>query len=86
VTYVATDPDTPAGFLQMIFEFSTDGGVQWHRIGIRTFPNTGEFSWLVVPYLTTTHARFRATALDGEHQSSDASDADFSITQTPAST
>jgi hypothetical protein len=83
VVFVATDPDTPAGELEMTFEFSTDSGASWNRIGIYTFPNTGEFNWLTLPFLSTMNARLRVIASDGVHHGSDDSDADFSITQPP---
>lgn len=81
VTWSAGDPDTPAGNLQIAIDYSADGGSVWHHVA-GALPNSGSYAWSV-PDTATTHGRIRVTVSDGQQQSSDTADADFTITGSP---
>ncbi|MDM7915244.1 MAG: hypothetical protein ACE15D_13780 [Candidatus Eisenbacteria bacterium] len=83
VTYEANDPDTPLTDLTLVFDVSINSGATWERLYGGPERNTGEYSWLIYPFLATNHARLRATVSDGEHHVSDESDADFTILGPP---
>ncbi|MCK4302873.1 MAG: right-handed parallel beta-helix repeat-containing protein [Candidatus Eisenbacteria sp.] len=77
ITYTATDPDIPDENLIISLAYSIDSGTHWIAIDSAE-ANTGSYAW-TVPGVYTTRARVRVTADDGQLQTSDASNADFSI-------
>ncbi|MBD3334781.1 MAG: hypothetical protein GF355_04640 [Candidatus Eisenbacteria bacterium] len=81
ITYTATDPDTPDQDLLINLDYSTNGGGSWTTIASDE-TNSGTYSW-TVPAVPTAQARVRVTASDGTNQSSDTSNADFTISQPP---
>jgi hypothetical protein len=81
IVWTASDGDTPAANLRITIELTTDGGVTWQVLATGEL-NDGSYAW-VVPEVATTQARVRVTATDGVNQSSDTSDASFTITVTP---
>ncbi len=81
ITYTATDADGPNA-LSIALDYSTNGGGSWTPIAAG-LSNTGSYPW-TLPDIATSAARVRVRANDGADEGSDASDANFAITQVPA--
>lgn len=79
ITWTASDP---SGVTSVDLALSMDGGVTWPTTIATGLPNSGSYSWHVLPS-AGTQARVRAIARDGLGQSSTTSSAaNFSITLT----
>ena len=79
ITYTASDTDGGPSAMTMAFDYSTNSGGTWVPI-VTGQSNTGSYNW-TVPNLSSATARVRVRADDGADETSDASDADFSIVQ-----
>jgi hypothetical protein len=77
IVWAATDPDTPAGDLQITLESSTDGGSTWSPVASGE-ANDSSYAW-TVPDAETTEALVRVSAFDGSHRMWDVSDGFFEI-------
>jgi len=80
ITYRATDPGGVSDDLILAFDYSTNSGSTWTNIATGQ-SNTGSYNW-IVPDLPTTTARVQVRVSNDEGESTDSSDADFSIVQT----
>ncbi len=80
ITYRATDPGGVSDDMALAFDYSTDSGSTWTNIATGQ-SNTGSYNW-IVPDLPTTTARIQVRVSNDQGESTDSSDADFSIVQT----
>jgi hypothetical protein len=80
ITYRATDPGGVSDDLILALDYSTNSGSTWTNITTGQ-SNTGFYNW-TVPDLPTTTARVQVRVSNDEGESTDSSDADFSIVQT----
>jgi hypothetical protein len=84
ITYTATDPDGDDGSLAIGLDYSLNSGSSWTVIA-NGQTNTGSYDW-TLPAVTSSTARVRVRASDGPAESSDVSNADFTIVDTPPNT
>ncbi len=81
ITYDVTDPDTPDAHLYAKVLLSTNSGVSWSDADSWCY-NMGSCRW-TVPSTRTTRARLRVIVGDGQNETYDDSDADFTILTQP---